>query len=58
MYIYIYEYMNKRILFPPYRKFVVVGRIKDSFKIYFHEIEKLLPMRQLFEKLKQHGSTT
>ena len=29
--------------------------IKDSFKIYFHKMEKLLPMEELFEKLKQNG---
>ena len=26
--------------------------IKDSFKIYFHKMEKLLPMEELFEKLE------
>ena len=29
--------------------------IKDSFKIYFHEMEKLLPMEGISEKLKQNG---
>ena len=27
--------------------------IKDSFKIYFHEMKKLLPVKGLFEKLEQ-----
>ena len=26
--------------------------IKDSFKIYFHEMEKLLPVERIFEELK------
>ena len=30
--------------------------IKDSFKIYFQEMEKLLPMEGTFEILAQNGS--
>ena len=29
--------------------------IKDSFKIYFHEMEKLLPVERIFEELEQRG---
>ena len=29
--------------------------IKDSFKIYFQEIEKLLPMEEIFELYEQNG---
>ena len=29
--------------------------IKDSFKIYFQEIEKLLPMKGILEMLEQNG---
>ena len=28
--------------------------IKDSFKIYFHEMEKLLPVERTFEELEQN----
>ena len=29
--------------------------IKDLFKIYFHEMEKLFPVESIFEELKQRG---
>ena len=29
--------------------------IKDSFKIYFQEIEKLLPVERISEELEQNG---
>ena len=29
--------------------------IKDSFKLYFHETEKLLPMEEIFDKFEQNG---
>ena len=29
--------------------------IKDLFKIYFHEMEKLFPVESIFEDLKQRG---
>ena len=28
--------------------------IKDSFKICFHEMEKLLPVKRIFEKLEEN----
>ena len=27
--------------------------LKDSFRIYFHEMEKLLPLEWIFEELEQ-----
>ena len=36
---------------------LLLAVIKDSFKIYFLEMEKLLPMAGLFEILKQMVST-
>ena len=47
--------MNKRISFPLKRISVATATIKDSFKIYFHEMEKLFPVERMFEKLKQNG---
>ena len=32
--------------------------IKDSFKIYFQEMEKLLPMKGIFEILEKMVSTS
>ena len=32
-----------------------LGVIEDSFKIYFQEMEKLLPMEEIFEILAQNG---
>ena len=29
--------------------------IKDLFKIYFHEMEKLFPVESIFKELKQRG---
>ena len=29
--------------------------VKDSFKLYFREMEKLLPMEEIFEILEQNG---
>ena len=29
--------------------------IKDSFRIYFHEMEKLLLVERIFEELEQNG---
>ena len=29
--------------------------IKDSFKIYFHEMEKLLPVERISEELEERG---
>ena len=29
--------------------------IKDLFKIYFHEMEKLLPVEKISEQLEQNG---
>ena len=29
---------------------------KGLFKIYFHEMEKLLPIERIFEELEQNGS--
>ena len=39
---------NQKILLP-------LAIIKDSLKIYFHEMEKLLPVEGLFEKLEENG---
>ena len=44
--------MNETISFPVNRKLAV---IKDSFKTYFHRMEKLLPIEGIFGKLEQNG---
>ena len=43
--------MNERILFPLKRNPLPLTVIKDLFKIYIHEIEKLLPVERIFDKL-------
>ena len=47
--------MRERISFPQTKKFFATGHNKDSLKIYFHEMEKLLPVEGLFEKLEENG---
>ena len=47
--------MNERILFPLKRNPLPLTVIKDLFKIYIHEIEKLLPVERIFEKLGKNG---
>ena len=45
--------MNERISFPLNRKSVLpLTVIKDSFKMYFHEMEKLLPVERIFEEFE------
>ena len=46
--------LNKKISSPLNRKSVATGCKKDSFKIYFQEMEKLLPMERIFEILEQN----
>ena len=48
------ENINERISFPLNRK-SVQGLRKGSFKIYFHEMEKLLLLERIFEELEQNG---
>ena len=43
--------MNEEISF-----LLPLAVIKDSFKIYFYEMEKLLPVERIFEELEQNGS--
>ena len=45
--------MNERILFPLKRNPLPLTVIKDLFKIYIHEIEKLLPVERIFDKLEK-----
>ena len=45
------ENMNERISFLLNRKAV----IKYLFKMYFHEMEKLLPVERIFDELEQNG---
>ena len=49
------ENINERISFPVNRNPLPLTVIKDSFKICFHEIEKLLPVERIFEKLKENS---
>ena len=46
--------MNERISFLVNRKSVPTGRNKE-FILNIYEMEKLLPMDGIFEKLKQNG---
>ena len=46
--------MNETISFPLNRKSAQLALINDSFKIYFHEMEKLLPVEGIFDKLEQN----
>ena len=45
--------MNETISFQIIRN-PLLAIAKDSFKIYFHEMEKLLPIEGISEKLKQN----
>ena len=45
--------MTERISFP--ENLLPLAVIKDSFKIYFHEMEKLLPVKRISEELEQNG---
>ena len=40
------------------QKTLPLAVIKDSFKIYFQEMEKLLPMKGIFEILEKMVSTS
>ena len=46
---------NERILFPLTRNPLPIAVIKDSFKIYFQEMEKLLPLEGILKILAQNG---
>ena len=48
------ENMNERILFLLNRYPLQLTDVRDSFKIYFHEMEKLLPVERIFEKLEEN----
>ena len=47
--------LNERISFPPTENLLPLAVIKDSFKISFQEMEKLLPVEGIFEILAQNG---
>ena len=47
--------LNGKISIPLTENPLPLGALKDSFKTYFHEMEKLLPMERLFKKLEQNG---
>ena len=47
--------LNGKISIPLTENPLPLGTLKDSFKTYFHEMEKLLPMERLFKKLEQNG---
>ena len=42
------ENINERISFPVNRNPLQLTVIKDSFKIYFQEMEKMLPVERIF----------
>ena len=47
---------KEKISFLLNKKSVATGRIKELVqKIHFHEMEKLLPMVEIFQKLEQNG---
>ena len=45
--------MNERIWFD--KNPLPLAVIKDSFKIYFHEMEKLFPVGRILKKFEQKG---
>ena len=45
--------MTERISFP--ENLLPLAVIKDSFKIYFHEMVELLPVKRISEELEQNG---
>ena len=52
--------VSKKIWMKEYRSHqtensLLLAVIKDSFKIYFHEMEKLLTVERIFEELEQNG---
>ena len=47
--------MNERISFSLNRNPLPLAVMKDSFKIYFQEMDKLFPMKGIFEILEQNG---
>ena len=47
--------MKGRISFSLNRNPLPLTVIKGSFKIYFHEMEKLLLVEKIFEELEQNG---
>ena len=47
--------MNERILLPLNENPLPLTVINDLFKICFHDMEKLLSVEEIFEKLKQNG---
>ena len=49
------ENMNERISFSLNRNPLPLTVINDLFKIYFHEMEKLLAAERIFENLEENG---
>ena len=47
--------MNEKILLLRNRKSDDTEGKKDSFKIYFHEMEKLFPLNGILEKLEPNA---
>ena len=52
--------VSKKIWMQEYRSYwkdnsLPLAVIKDSFKIYFHQMEKLLPVEEILEELEQNG---
>ena len=45
----------KEYRFHKIENLLALAVVKDSFKLYFREMEKLLPMEEIFEILEQNG---